>query len=422
MCNKCENFHSKLLQKHQIFNLEKENEEIFTGICFEEDHQDKLEYFCKTHNVLCCPACIAKIEKNKYGTHKDCNVCIIEEIIDEKKNKIKENIKYLEDISNNLEESLKIIKNIVETIKKEKEEIKMKIQKIFTKLRNEVNNREDELLLEVDKKFDNLFFNENIIKESEKLPNKIKLNIEKSKLLENEYDEDNKLSLFINNCINIENNIKDINIINENLKKSKNLVDININFIEENDEELIEILENIKKFGNLDNNFKEIDNPWTNKRFTDYADVFYYTLKENNYLAEKTENNSYIHLIKSSYEFKKDKIYKLEFIPNYNKGGDFYIGFGDFNQTKNKSCLNCLNSVALRNNGLYINNSQVNGNVKIENGKKYEFIIDISKKYFILHIDKNEAGKYQINFKDNIFAHAAIRNIGNSLRIKTYEK
>ena len=86
------------------------------------------------------------------------------------KNKLKDNIKLLEELSNTLNESINKIKNIFNKISKDKEELKVKIQKIFTKIRNEINNREDELLLEVDKQFENVFFNEDIIKNSEKLP------------------------------------------------------------------------------------------------------------------------------------------------------------------------------------------------------------------------------------------------------------
>ena len=47
-------------------------------------------------------------------------------------------------------------------VNENKEELKEKIQKLFTKLRNVINDREDELLLEVDKKFNELYFNEDI--------------------------------------------------------------------------------------------------------------------------------------------------------------------------------------------------------------------------------------------------------------------
>ncbi len=63
----------------------------------------KLEFFCKSHNKLCCLACISKIKIKNYGMHKDCNICPIEKIKDEKRNKLKENIKILEDLSNNIE-------------------------------------------------------------------------------------------------------------------------------------------------------------------------------------------------------------------------------------------------------------------------------------------------------------------------------
>ena len=43
-------------------------------------------------------SCICKIRKDEIGKHKDCNVCTIEEIKDEKINKLKENIKCLEEL------------------------------------------------------------------------------------------------------------------------------------------------------------------------------------------------------------------------------------------------------------------------------------------------------------------------------------
>ena len=357
--------------------------------------------------------------------HKDCDVCIIEEIKDEKKNKIKENIKYLENLSKTLEQSINSLNIFFEKLKNNKEEIKTKIQKIFTSIRNELNNRENALLLEVDEQYGNIYFNEAIIKEAEKLPNKIKLSLEKGKLIEEE-DNFNKLSLFINNCINIENNIKEINIINENIKKYNDSLSIKINFMEEeNDEKVIGLLNNIKNFGNLEkieqNCFKEIENPWTNEMF--HNNLFYYTLKEKSYIAEKTQNNSYIHLIKSSLKFEKDKIYKLEFIPHCQKGGDFFIGFADFNQSKTHSWLkDPFNCVGLSNEGLYINGIKINSKITVQNEKKYEYIIDISNKTFILNIDGINVGEFKFNFQENIYAHARIRKIGNSIIIKTYEK
>ena len=253
ICNKCEVLHSKLFSSHITTILAKNNQEIFTGFCMEEKHNIELEYFCKTHNQLCCAACLCKLKKNENGKHKDCDVCFIEDIKDEKKNKIKENIKYLKELSNKLQNSINNLKLFVEKINENKEELKLKIQKIFTQIRNALNNREDELLLEVDKTFDNIYFKEEIIKVGENLPNKIKASVEESELLDKEYNE-NKLSLFINNCLNIENNIKKINNIEESIKKYNDSVNIKLRFYPEHEKNINEFLDVIKNFGKINKN------------------------------------------------------------------------------------------------------------------------------------------------------------------------
>ena len=171
LCNKCENFHSELFKNHITTNLDKNQNEIFTGYCKEKDHINKLKYYCKNHNQLCCAACITKIKGEGDGQHTDCNVCIIEEIKQEKKNKLKENIKYLEDLSLNFKQALDKLKHIYDKINNDKEEIKLNILKIFTKIRNEVNDREDKIMNELDKLFDNIYFDESLIKKSEKITN-----------------------------------------------------------------------------------------------------------------------------------------------------------------------------------------------------------------------------------------------------------
>ena len=79
-----------------------------------------MEFYCKNHNKLCCVACISKIETKGYGQHKDCDICIIEDIKEEKKNKLKENIKYLENLSNNLNNSIKELKELFGKIDEKK--------------------------------------------------------------------------------------------------------------------------------------------------------------------------------------------------------------------------------------------------------------------------------------------------------------
>jgi hypothetical protein len=197
--HKCEKLHSELFLNHHQYKFDKEKNdinEIFTGLCKEKNHSIELRYFCKTHNKLCCSECITKIKGSDFGQHSDCNVCTIKEIENEKKSKLNENIKYLEDLSINLKESINELKSIFEKVEKNKEELKINIQKIFTKLRNNINEREDELLMDVDKKFNELFFNEETFKESENLPNMIQISIEKGKLLKSN-KEINLISLLM---------------------------------------------------------------------------------------------------------------------------------------------------------------------------------------------------------------------------------
>ena len=92
MCNKCENLHSKLFQHLNLFKLDKDINEIFTGYCKELNHNNELKFFCKNHNQLCCAECITKIKGNGIGQHKDCDVCFLNEIKNIKKDSLAKNI------------------------------------------------------------------------------------------------------------------------------------------------------------------------------------------------------------------------------------------------------------------------------------------------------------------------------------------
>ena len=126
----------------------------------------------------------------------------------------------------------------------------MMVQKKFTEIRNAINNREDELMMEIDKMYDKTFYKESFIKETEALPNKINNLIKRGKFEENEWKEKSKLYAIINDCIYIENNIKDILKIDENIKKYNSLQNYNIIF-EPKEDEINNFLENIRQFGNL---------------------------------------------------------------------------------------------------------------------------------------------------------------------------
>ena len=258
MCNKCENFHSKLCKHHKRISIDKNIDEIFTGLCKEKHHNNSiLHYFCKTHNQLCCSECIIKIKKDNLGKHSDCEIVLIEKIKEEKLKKLNNNIKNLEDLSKNIDKSIKELKEIYEKINENKEELKLNISKLFTEIRTELNNREDELLSEIDNKYDEIYFKEELIKKSEKLPNKIKINLEKGKEINN---TNNNLNYVINDCIDIENSINNINIINNYIEKSKKLKNIEIIFNNIKEKEIKEI---IKLFGKIeikrDNLYKDFN-------------------------------------------------------------------------------------------------------------------------------------------------------------------
>ena len=263
MCNKCENFHSKLCKNHHIFNL-KENNDRFTGLCNIENHLNKLSFYCKTHNQLCCSSCLCVIKNNIYGQHKDCEVYDIENIKNDKFEKLKENMKLLKEISNDLKEKINKLNILYEKINSEKELLKNNIMKIFTEIRNEINRREDEMLSEVDNKFNNIFFNEETIKENKKLPNKIKTSLDKEESINKLWKEEAKSAFFINECLTLEDNIKIINDIYEKMKKCLSLK-LNIEF-EPSSRNFL--LKEIKEFGKI--NMKEKYNDDINETFNDY--------------------------------------------------------------------------------------------------------------------------------------------------------
>ena len=93
LCRNCDKFHSNLFKKHHTFSLDEDIKEIFTGFCKIENHQSELIYFCKDHNELVCAKCITKIKGQGNGQHTDCDICYIREIGEEKKEKLKDNIR-----------------------------------------------------------------------------------------------------------------------------------------------------------------------------------------------------------------------------------------------------------------------------------------------------------------------------------------
>ena len=307
MCNKCENYHSKLCEHHHTFNI-KEFYCDFTGFCKIENHSNKLSFYCKTHNQLCCAACLCVINNNIYGQHKYCNVFEIKDIKGEKEISLKKNIKFLEDISLDLRSKIKKLDILFEQINLEKEKLKIKVINIFTQIRNEINKREDEILADIDMKFNNLIFNDKIVNESKKLPNIIKTILDNAEKINHLWNDENKLNYCINDCIKIEENINGIkNIFNKMMKCLCLKLDVKCQ-TELNSNSNNFLYEMIKCFGNVD--IKPYFNDNIENTFEHYLDekiklgiknIFAFNIEtnlsmENNYL--KNQKKIFENLVK----------------------------------------------------------------------------------------------------------------------------
>ena len=96
------------------------------------------------------------------------------------------------------------------------------------------------------------------------MPNKIKVSLEKGKAINNEWIHDNTLGSILNDCIKIEDNIKNIHLINANIKKCKLNNDLKIEFILE-EKKIDNIIQNIKDSGEIIK-IKNIDSEILNKK------------------------------------------------------------------------------------------------------------------------------------------------------------
>ena len=159
-----------------------------------------------------------------------------------------------------------------------------------------------------------------IIKKAEKLPKQIKLSLEKGKLLDKEWDE-NHIYSYVNDCINIENNIKIINIINENINKCNSANKANIKF-SPNEDSLQYFLETVKSFGKLNGNkysFRECPNNMKENRK-------YIVTGENKNILTKIGNSESMGTI-CEYELDKsieEHKWKIKFLKT--KGKEINVG------------------------------------------------------------------------------------------------
>lgn len=249
--------------------------------------------------------------KKRERTAKKCKICIIEDIKEEKAKKLKENITILENLYNSVKESLENIKKNIEDIDIKKEEMKINIQKIFTKIRNEINNKEDELLLKIDKKFDNLVFKESSLKDYDKSSKSIKIFLDEKNLVDKEWKDENIISL-INECINVENNIKNLKKLNNDLKKneSKKIYNVDNNFQEE---QINKFIKSISNLGDIYYNFEFENN-------TDEKQKYILSGEIENIITKNVEDKKWLRILsKNILKNKKEYCWKIKILNSKNK-------------------------------------------------------------------------------------------------------
>ena len=398
LCNKCDKFHSGLLNNHHVYLLNQNEKEIFTGLCKTENHSLTLDYFCKTHNELCCSHCITKIKGKGRGQHTDCIVCNIEDIVEEKEKSLDNNIKSLESLIEVFQSSIKEINKIFDEINENKEEIKLNIQKTFTKIRNELNNREDELLDEVDRHFQKNYFGEDldILKEKDKLPNKIKFYLEKGKTAKNQWNNNKNKTSLINDCINIEKMLNNINQINQNMNKYK-CNDKIIKFFSDTGN----ILRIINKFGSIDSYGNIINRQEVNVNIDDFDCN---KIKNINKINDNCgRGNSYVY-DEICFFISKENEYVLGYI-DANSDGKSII-FYDINNDKEIKKINnahnkCIHSIKYYNYSLYdiILSTSYDDDIKLWNYNKCVNTLTISRVF-----NESSNGVYSacIAFDENI--------------------
>ena len=250
LCELCAENHFKCDRKHELYSLDSEQNLNFTGTCNEKNHPNKLDYYCSTHNNLCCAACLCKIKEKGDGQHNECNACYIGEIKDEKKKLLSNNINTLKDLSQKSKKWLKEIKKIYDKTKPKKDEIKGNIVNTFDNLISILDKRKKELVKELDNLYDKLIFSEEFMKTYKKLPSKIDNNLKKGKNVIEKWEEDEKngkLNMLINDCINIEKSIEKFHQINEKIKSLNSRIDFQFCLEDTDLETLSEKLKNLGK-------------------------------------------------------------------------------------------------------------------------------------------------------------------------------
>ena len=155
-CKKCERYfcveceaavHDSYFSNHAPYVIRDFNTDFFLDRC--EDHASyPLDFFCRDHFCLCCSLC-----KDRDGRHNGCNVVPLADLSTE------EILRHITKASDNLKEKLgKLAKLSLDDLKSRADEFNHKISEVketvaktFSELRCVLNERESELMQEIER-------------------------------------------------------------------------------------------------------------------------------------------------------------------------------------------------------------------------------------------------------------------------------
>ena len=260
MCNNCLKSHLNLFKNHHhLLDLIEDKSQLFNDFCKEDKHLNKIEYYCETHKQLCCLSCIGKDKKIENSKHKNCKVYDLSEIINDKKRKLDQNLKILRELSSNIKEKIDNSNNIYMKLKDIKEDLKTKIRQTMENIRAKINQREDELFSTLETLHNKLCPTEKEMNDYQNIPKQIKEILEKSKDIYKKADNSFLLNSYIDDCINIENYSRDIQLMVDSMNKyiQNSEKKVNYSFKETG---INKINNNIKSIGRIYQDEKELEN------------------------------------------------------------------------------------------------------------------------------------------------------------------
>jgi hypothetical protein len=412
MCNQCIKKHSELLEGHRLFDIVSES-------CQKDNHLLQLKYFCENHNKLCCDSCINKVK----GYHKDCVISEIEEIKEVKINNFYKNMQKLYYLSNNYEKSLNELQSNFYKFNN-KDDLIENIKNIFTEIKKELIRREKEILIEVDSLFEDLLLKE--IQKYEKIPKIIKGLLNKSKTNLDLLNDERYLAKSINNCIDIEQNIK---LIENKLKKMNDNITRNNNYniynFHPEIKALGKLLVKIKRFGYIYSNiikFKECPYDIDIKKK-------YEIKNDNGNIVKKIGEDGWVGINCEKIlqqEAKEEYIWIIKILKSFNKS--IMVGVSPFNFNSFKSSYKncgwyffCYNSTLCSGPPHNYDNKKTNLK-KVKNEIKVVMNMKKRSLKFIIDNENNEDEDFYTDIPLNYYLipNVFLYHVGDSVEIYEY--